>query len=49
MDLPWGAPSLARILEAYWTLRKVLPATPLRMFPVLNRMLEGQVGLKFEA
>ncbi|WP_376789904.1 pyridoxal-phosphate dependent enzyme [Thermoflexus sp.] len=49
MGLPSGAPSLAQILEAHWTLRKVLPATPLWMFPVLNRMLGGQVGLKLEA
>ncbi len=49
MDPRSGAPSLIQILEASRTLRRVLPATPLRTFPVLNRMLGGQIWLKLEA
>lgn len=49
MDPQSGAPSLIQILEASRTLRRMLPATPLRTFPVLNRMLGGQIWLKLEA
>ncbi len=43
------APSLTQILEARRRLRPVLPPTPLRMFPGLNRRLRGEVWLKLEA
>ncbi len=43
------APSLTQILEAARILRPLLPATPLRTFPVLNRMLGGEIWLKLEA
>ncbi len=49
MEAPPVAPSLTQILEARRILRRVLPPTPLRTFPTLNRRLGGQVWLKLEA
>ncbi len=49
MEMPPYAPSMAQILHASRILRRVFPATPLRTFPVFNRMLGSEVWLKLEA
>lgn len=49
MDPSPRAPSMLQILEAYRVVRRVLPATPLRTFPLLNQRFQAEVWLKLEA